>query len=197
MRWVSKDAGRRAVAVVVAMLGVGGLAPATASAFSAVTMFSEPGDYIGGGVERIFHPANASISISGTASFFTVGVSGGTRGDSYSLDFAAPPGEQLEEGVYYGAQRASFREAGRPGIDIGGDGRGCNQTTGNFEVTDLETDPATGKVIRVSLVYEQHCEGGLPALFGEVRYGYTAPTGPAAIPTRVRWPVAELQDPST
>ncbi|MDQ5807348.1 MAG: hypothetical protein M3320_01600, partial [Actinomycetota bacterium] len=71
MRWVSKDAGRRAVAVVVAMLGVGSLAPATASAFSAVTMFSEPGDYIGGGVERIFHPANASISISGTASFFT------------------------------------------------------------------------------------------------------------------------------
>lgn len=197
MRSTRRDARRRIVVATTVFLITAAVVPAVASGFSAVTMFSEPGDYIGGGVERIYHPGNSEISLSGTRAGVTVGVSGGTRGDYFNLTFAAPSGDQLEEGgVYYGAQRSSFREAGRPGIDISGDGRGCNEQLGNFEVMDLETDSA-GKVIRLSLVYEQHCEGGVPALFGEVRYGYAAPTGPAAIPTLVRWPVAELQDPST
>jgi hypothetical protein len=51
-------------------------------------------------------------------------VSGRGFGDYYWLDFAAPPGDVLQPGFYINAQRAPFREAGRPGIDIYGSGRG-------------------------------------------------------------------------
>lgn len=134
-----------------------------------VTMFSDPGDYIGGGDARSFVPSDSSITLSGTASYLGVSVSGGTLGDSFGLTFAAPPGKALKQGLYLGAQRAPFREAGRPGIDIDGDGRGCNEIGGRFDVKDIATD-ASGAVTMLWLTYEQHCENGVPALFGEVRY---------------------------
>lgn len=92
---------------------------------------------IGGGQERLFHSGNASITVSGGPAYVTVSVAGGTSGDSYDFDFAAPPGQQLAPGVYVGAQRAPFREAGRPGIDISGSGRGCNTIEGSFEVKEI------------------------------------------------------------
>lgn len=59
-------------------------------------------------------------------------------------------------------------------------------------VRELGTN-ASGAVNKLWLTYEQHCEGGKAALFGEVRLGYAPPTGPAAIPTRVDFPANELQ----
>jgi hypothetical protein len=178
-----------ALVVAAAALAVGA---GSASAFSTVTMFSESGDWVGGGVERFYHPANAEITLSGTPAGVAVGVSGGNRGDAFSLTFAPPRDDELEAGrMYTGAQRSSFREAGRPGIDISGDGRGCNTIEGSFEVRDLATG-SDGRVVRLWVVYEQHCEGGNPALFGEVRYGYAPPVGPAAIPTMIRWPSSDV-----
>jgi hypothetical protein len=155
-------------------------------------MYSDSGDYIGGGQSRLFHDRNARIGVSGDARYLTVDVSGGTLGDQFSLDFAAAPGERLRPGVYRDAQRAPFRQAGRPGIDIGGDGRGCNQIEGSFEVKDIAVS-ATGAVERLWVVYEQHCEGGPPALFGEVRVGVPAGTGSAFVaPSVLRWPASDL-----
>lgn len=172
-------------------------APAQADTMrSSATMFSDSGDWIGGGQPRLFDSDNASIAVQGSAGYLTVSVSGGTRGDAYSMDFAAPPGQTLTTGVYDGAQRASFRAATRPGIDISGDGRGCNQDTGRFEVRDLAVG-SNGVPTRLWIVYEQHCEGGQPALFGEVRVGEPA-TGAAALePTVVRWPPADLGQSAT
>jgi hypothetical protein len=150
-------------------------------------MFSDAGDYIGGGQPRLYHPGNGSVTASSDGSWLSVGVSGGTEGDYFTLEFAAPPGRALAPGVYVGAQRASFREAGRPGIDVSGSGRGCNEQAGSFEVRDLEIG-SDGVVERLWLVYEQHCEGGSSALWGEVRVGIPAPAAPAV----VRWPAVDL-----
>src|SRR5262245_19613902 len=125
---------RRVAALAVVLVALA--APAGARA-DAVTMFSDSGDYIGGGTNRLYTPLNSTISVSGSTSYLTVGVSGGPHGDSFSLDFAAPPGQALAPGVYDRAQRAPFRESGRPGIDISGDGRGCNEDSGRFEVKDF------------------------------------------------------------
>ena len=159
-------------------------------------MFSDRGDYIGGGQPRLFDSDNAAISVSGSAAYLTVTVSGGTRGDSYRMDFAAPPGQALTTGVYDRAQSAPFRTATRPGIDIGGDGRGCNEITGRFEVRDLAVG-SNGVPTRLWIVYEQHCEGGQPALFGEVRIGEPAGGAAALEPTVVRWPPADLGQSAT
>jgi hypothetical protein len=183
----------------VAGVAIALVAPAAAhaAAADAVVMFSDPGDYIGGGAVRLYTPANGTISVSGSTADLTVGVSGGTNGDSFGLEFAAPYGQSLAPGVYDRAQRAPFREAGRPGIDIGGDGRGCNTIEGRFEVKDIAVTPE-GVLQRLWIVYEQHCEGGTAALFGEVRLGEPGPAGPGGVaPAIVRWPVSDVGKPST
>jgi hypothetical protein len=167
-------------------------ASAGAAAADGVVMYSESGDYIGGGQNRVFHPGNAQISVGGSTAYLTVSVSGGNFGDSYSMDFAAPPGETLVPGVYDKAQRAPFRDQTRPGIDIGGSGRGCNEIEGRFEVKDLAVR-SDGVLERLWIVYEQHCEGGTAALFGEVRLGIGTGEAPAfTAPGIVRWPVSDL-----
>ncbi len=155
-----------------------------------VTMLSS-GDWVGGGQQRYFHPGNASVTVSGTRSLISVGVSGGNLGDAYHMEFTPPPGRLFVEGVYERAQRSPFREAGRPGIDIGGDGRGCNTIEGRFEIKQLGLT-ADGKVDRLWLVYQQNCEGGLAALFGEVRYRVPGDGGALMVgPQHLRWPDAE------
>jgi hypothetical protein len=160
--------------------------PAQAAVSDTVTMFSE-GEYIGGGQMRLYDTQNASISISGDASYLTVHVSGGSLGESFDLDFAAPPGETLHPGLYLNAQRAPFREATHPGIDISGDGRGCNEDTGRFDIKDIRLQ--NGAVRHLWLTYEQHCEGGVAALFGDVRIG-EAPLAPrlTVAPRMIWWP---------
>jgi hypothetical protein len=178
------------VAFIAAFLLPLSLPPVTAGTGTArrvVAMYSDPGDWVGGGQARLFHNGNASISVSGNAYYLTVGFSGGTLGDSFSADFAAAPGRKLHRGFYANAQRAPFRETGHPGIDISGDGRGCNTIEGSFDVKDIATGPAGGiKVLWIT--FEQHCEGGIAALFGEIRIGVDARSSAAALPWVLHWP---------
>src|SRR5206468_1452242 len=76
-----------------------------------------------------------------------------------------------------------FENGTTPGIDMAGEGRGCNTVRGRFDVLEVAygTD---GAVRRFAADFVQHCEGGLPALFGQIRYNAntpinTAPTLPA------------------
>jgi RTX calcium-binding nonapeptide repeat (4 copies) len=182
---------RGVVAVIAALV----LAPAAhAASATSVVMLSDSGDYIGGGVPRLYHPGNAQISVSGSTAYLDVSVSGGNLGDSFDLEFAAPPGRVLTPGTYVGAQRAPFREAGRPGIDISGDGRGCNTIEGLFEVKAFDV-ASDGTLQRLWIVYEQHCEGGESALFGEVRIGVPVPDGALVTPGIVRWPATDVGRP--
>jgi hypothetical protein len=70
--------------------------------------------------------------------------------------------------VYTDAERASFASPGHPGIDIGGDGRGCNTITGTFQVEDIQL--INTKLASFTATFEQHCEGGTPVLHGCVHY---------------------------
>jgi len=168
------------------LLGMAPL-PATQAApvsSSFVTMVGN-GDYIAGSTARIWRTGSGSVNLSGAVNrTVAVNVSGGASGQSYQLWFAAPPGETLKPGSYVDAQRAPFRTAGHPGIDVFGDGRGCNTETGRFTVLDAPAD-----LSRLWLVYEQHCEGGEPATFGEVRIGEPAQSPDLlAAADRISWP---------
>jgi hypothetical protein len=174
----------RALACAVLVGGLLVAAPSAGAALSTTgagtidfaTMVSDA-EYIGGGIPRYYYePGNAVVTVSGSLSYLSVGLGGGSPGASFDMDFAAPPGEQLHVGSYEDAQRAPFREPGRPGIDISGDGRGCNTITGRFDVRELETGPG-GAIKKMWIAYEQHCEGGLRALSGEVRIGAPVAAG--------------------
>jgi hypothetical protein len=86
-------------------------------------------------------------------------------GDLWQGRFSAPAGQQLVPGVYTDARR--FEDATHPGLDVGGAGRGCNATTGQFTVLDVSYGPY-GYLESVHLTFEQHCEGLVPALYGEI-----------------------------
>ncbi len=170
---------RRTLAAAAISIGLlfGLPSVAEAAAATSVVMYSDSGDYIGQGQQRLFTPGNSTINVTGNSGDLYVGVSGGPNGDGMSMEFAAPTGQTLAPGVYTDAERAPFRTGGHPGMDINGDSRGCNEVAGRFEVKDIATD-ASGAIQRLWIVYEQHCEGGPAALFGEVRIAEPVPELP-------------------
>lgn len=133
---------------------------------------SQSGDYIGQGLEHRY-ATNASFrigSISTGGNYVTFRVEG--KDDSYQdLDFRAPNGGRLVVGEYPAATRSAFSAPGA-GIDISGNGRGCNTITGRFVVLEAEYN-ANGTIAAFAVDFEQHCEGGGPALFGSLRYNST------------------------
>ena len=177
--------------VVVALIGaalpvgLGASVQAAGTKTTFVTMISESGDWVGGGSSRLWRPGAGSIHVQGSlAGGLDVSVAGGPSGDAFDLTFAAPPGASLRVGSFEDAQRTSFRTAGHPGIDISGDGRGCNVVEGSFTVLDIAPD-----LSRLWLTYEEHCEGGEPALFGEVKYGMPgAAPGALVAGGSITWP---------
>jgi urease beta subunit len=70
---------------------------------------------------------------------------------------------------YEAAQRFAFHSPTRPGLDVSGNGRGCNIVAGRFLVSDITFAP-NGSIQTLAVDFEQHCEGATPALFGSVRY---------------------------
>jgi hypothetical protein len=173
--------------VPLVLLGAALHAPAAATTpvTSFVTMASENGDYIGAATNRLWYTGAGSVGVTGSVSGqVNVNVSGGPSGDYFTLTFAAAPGDTLAAGQYINAQRTPFRTAGHPGIDIYGSGRGCNTTSGTFKVIDVAPD-----LSRLWLTYEQHCEGGEPALFGEVRYNEPGiDPDLLVVPDQISWP---------
>jgi hypothetical protein len=161
----------RTAAALLGALALGfALAPRVEAATEGYLFLdSQPGDYIGGGVQRTFTSETADFITFNNSNTTYVSFQVLTFDQSWwFLEFAAPIGEPLVPGAYEGAARAAFRAPSQPGIDISGDGRGCNTITGRFVVQEIVFGPA-GYVERFHVTFEQHCEGGDPALFGEFR----------------------------
>ena len=152
---------------------------------------SQPGDYIGQGAEELYTPADSFIdgSLPQGGSTFNARVVQGNYADWWYVTIAAPIGQPLAVGSYTGAVRAAFRPTGTPGLEISGNGRGCNTLTGTFNVTAV-TFSSYGDVSLFDATFEQHCEGGTTALFGRIRLeippptpGVTLPPGSMTVPT--------------
>ena len=160
--------------------------PAAAAKGIVVTMFSDPGEYIGGGTPQEFDGTNASFSGTVSTGGINLSVSGGTSSSSWSFVIDPPPGASFHVGYYPKVQRAPFRTAGYAGLDITGDSRGCNTDSGAIDVRDLAVSGSA--ITRLDLLYEQHCEGGVPALFGEVRIGEPGTSGLIVSSSSITWP---------
>jgi hypothetical protein len=164
--------------------------PEPLMASNTATLVSEPGDYIGGGEDRLID-APESVSVSGGRRFAEVRAETGDK--SFSFEFAAPYGRQLEVGEYTGAKRYPFQKRAA-GLTVSGESRACNTDFGRFMIKDIHFSGA-GKVERFWALYEQHCEGKhRPALFGEVRVGEPPTGAPEVIaPAAVAWPLTAIR----
>jgi hypothetical protein len=145
----------------------------------------DPGDYVTGGVT--YHVTSADASVSARGSFLPgLAVLSGLQvfasaeldgvGHFWDILLGAPSGTPLAPGTYEGTAR--FPSTDMPLLDVGGDGRGCNTATGSFDLDDVAVS-RYGAVDRLAVSFEQHCEGGVPALRGSlsfarrIRYGLT------------------------
>ena len=161
-----------------------------------LVLASQPGDYIGAGQQRVITTTDADFSVMGNSgNGVSFNINDFNRPDPiytfWYVDLAAPIGSELVVGAYEGATRFSFREPGEPGLDISGDGRGCNMLYGRFDVLEAEYDVQTGEVVRFAADFEQHCESPLaPALLGAIRYDSDVPVSIKVPPTiRVETPL--------
>lgn len=167
---------RRLAVAAVATVFLGSMVfPANVAAAQSPTflsMSSQPGDWVGQGQTYYIDSAMASFkpTYNGSLAYFWIVEPG--NGEWWGVNIAAAPGQPLLEGSYSNAVRAAFRGAGQPGLDVYGDGRGCNEVAGSFNVLRAVYGP-NNTVIQFDATFVQYCEGWMPPLTGEIRYDAT------------------------
>jgi parallel beta-helix repeat protein len=142
-----------------------------------VYLSSPSGDYIGQGAT--YYTTNpADIAISGSLPTVTMWAFG------YSIEIDAPDASNLAVGVYTNASRYPFNGS-QPGLTVSGNGRGCNNVSGQFEIHEIHTNNV-GQVDRFWATFSHSCEGVMPAMVGDLRVNSTlAPLQPVAQIRRV------------
>jgi hypothetical protein len=132
---------------------------------SALAMSSQPGDYVGAGEQYLFTTADSTFSL---ATSYAYGVHVTVQAPySWDLDFAAPNRATLTAGAYRNAQRFPFQPNDVPGLNVDGQGAGCNTLTGDFYVHEITYEGSAVQVFSADL--DQHCEEAVPALFAWIR----------------------------
>lgn len=165
-----------APSVVVASTGTLSLVPPQGVGSAAVCLLGGNTVFFDGDSGDYIFPSTATItqgtwSASGGARYVSIHVtpSDSQQGLWWDLDFSTQQlGQDMTTTVYTQAERAPFAAPGHPGIDIGGDGRGCNTISGSFQVHSITWQGATLRDFTAS--FEQHCEGGAAALRGCVHF---------------------------
>jgi parallel beta-helix repeat protein len=143
-----------------------------------VLFISSPGDYIGQGQTYVTEDP-AAFSVSGTPALITVSAFG------YNFWIGGPGGANLTVRLYPNSARYPFNGS-QPGLDISGNGRGCNNDCGSFQVFEIHTD-GSGQVDRLWIVYSNQCECSMAPMTGEIRYNsQLAPAFP--VPKTIRVP---------
>jgi hypothetical protein len=140
-----------------------------------LSWLSAHGDYIGGG--RPVDYTGSSVRVGGSLGGVDVNVEAGPPG--WNLQLIAPDGQQLTPGTYPDAT-GTIPGAG-PGIDIGGDGRGCDVTRGSFTIYQIASGP-DGALTQLNATFSQTCDNSAGPLVGLIRYNATIPTPVPVLP---------------
>lgn len=139
---------------------------------TALSIKSQPGDFVANGAEHLFTPADG----------FTFSINRFTFGGGFWVHVyrSAPPTLSWAVNLNGGGQPLEQRSYpyaisnGRtfPELSIGGGGRGC-QSFGRFDVLEVVYD-ASGNIQRLAIDAEQHCTASSSAaLFMALRYNST------------------------
>jgi hypothetical protein len=135
-----------------------------------VDLRSDPSDYIGGGKTYSYTSANADVSVIESGGHLTITVNGrhGFVDNWWTGDFQEPSRlHELKKGSYKDLERYPFGDRQKGSFDWIGEGRGSNELTGWFAIDRLSR--TNGDLSAIHLRFELHCEGGGPALRGQIR----------------------------
>ncbi len=135
---------------------------------------SEPGDQIGLGRRSTLTRADGGIVAERVGDAVHVALE---SVQGWDLVFSPPSGWPLVPGEYPGAAPWLHGPGRLPGLEVGGEGRGCSGATGRFTVLEAEYGTA-GEVVRFAIDFEHRCPYGTGSLFGFVRYNSSVPVVP-------------------
>ncbi|MDQ5987616.1 MAG: hypothetical protein CSYNP_03361 [Syntrophus sp. SKADARSKE-3] len=157
-----------------------------------INLQSDYGDYIGGGRTYNYTNSNAKIVVSANRGYLSISIDGD---ENWNGDFQCPSYlTQLQSGTYSNLQRYPIY---KPGLSWSGEGRASNTLTGWFTIENVIY--VNGTLTEVDLNFEQHNEGGVPALYGQIHWSTadkTAPMGPVYPAPAGLWQAASGSTPS-
>jgi len=87
--------------------------------------------------------------------------------EDWDFEFSVP--EKFEVKSYPNAQRNGFQDSSNSGMSINGDGRGCSDISGNFNVRKIKYNPSN-KITELELDFTQYCDGDKKALVGSLKF---------------------------
>jgi hypothetical protein len=165
---------------------------------------SDLGDSVGGGRPRTYTEKSGTLFLNilqgatpgrvDFADFFLQQTP--STGQTFFLAVSTRQlGYQFKTGRYVGAERAVFAGAGKPGLDVSEDGAGCGSVTASFEITDVRFS-ATNELSYLDMIFEQHCNGDVPALRGRFAFDASGKAisfePPAPVPTTTACGIAAI-----
>ena len=173
-----------------------GTASAALAMDAEVSLQSDPGSYVGGGIGAPsvtwVHGIDGIFYGGPNYGSFLRGVDISYQGDNYwDFQFAAPSydratntndGQPLHVGMYTHAQRFPFNSPTKPGINIDGAGRGNNTESGWFDVLQISYD-AQGNLDKFAVDFKQFDESNTEiGLYGSLRFNSDIPVHLSAVP---------------
>ncbi len=126
------------------------------------------GDFVSGGKTEVFTDVKQTSGFSGV-SFEMPG-----KVTIMTASFAAPAKQKLKVGTYDFATRLPFQQSYQPGMNVSGDGRGCNSLSGKFVVRQVDYN-SDGSIKDMAIDFVQHCEMRSSAMYGALRYHSDVP----------------------
>ncbi|MEU7588992.1 hypothetical protein AB0A95_22205 [Micromonospora sp. NPDC049230] len=166
-----------ALSIVGVSAGLALTAPAQAQTVESgsVSFSGDPGDYITGGDSYSYSTIDGDqLKVDSPLDSSRVSVSiSGYNGDQWSLTFDAPGSAALAPGTYQTTNRYPYNGAG-PGLDLSGNGRGCDDATGTFTIINAVFGHK-GYLRTFDATFEQYCNGATAAARGEVHIANPPP----------------------
>jgi hypothetical protein len=159
------------VAAVVALgLGatplVASAAVSPAAGLNAFTLDGNGGSYLLGSGHMSFTGPQVTMRDSGSGG---VSLSGQSATNGWTAMVSPSEGASLSVGTF---ETRRMRDATYWGLDIFGDGRGCNEDVGSITVHEVVQD-SVGTVTAFAASYSEQCEGTEPPVKGELRFNST------------------------
>ena len=151
----------------------------TQSAFAVnyqIQLNSDPGDYIGQGINRTLSPDNSSLYVVRSNSWRGVDIYIEPNDETgmWHFNFNGANSVQLIPDNYENADRYGLGASVTPSMSASGDYRGCNVVAGRFIVREIVYD-VDNNPISFAIDFEQHCDRKTEALWGYIRYNSNVP----------------------
>ena len=129
-------------------------------------------DFVTSGVPEFFDGNTGALRISSGIGGFgreNVSVQFNDIG-LWTVNLMSAQGQSLAPGIYTDLSTVKSDHAG---LDLSGDGRGCDRTVGSMTIHEIERD-SDGKVTKLAMEFVTRCDFGAPT-YGVVRYNSTVP----------------------